>query len=110
MSNGSTVTNASAFKRRSLGKQVLFFIITLSLYGLYWSYVTAKQIDQGTNVSVSPWMVIIPILNLYALWKICKGAEAVTDQSGALLFILFIVFSPISWYMIQSGINKTAGR
>lgn len=108
MSANPTVTDPSAFTRKSLGKQVLFSIITLLLYWIYWVYTTAKQIDQGTNVDVTAWLVFIPIVNLYAIWKICKGAEAVTDQSAPVLFIVWIVFAPISWYWIQSGINRTA--
>jgi hypothetical protein len=35
-----------------------------------------------------------------------RPAEAVTDQSGGLLFVLFL--GPAAWYLIQTGINDAA--
>jgi len=108
----TSVTDPSAFKQGSLGIQVVLFIVTLGLYGLYWYYNVNSQLAAGTDAQFSAGtrtiLSIIPVLGLYWVWQTCNDAEAVTDQSGGLLFVLFIVFSPISWYLIQSGINQTA--
>jgi hypothetical protein len=99
------VTDASAFRRGSLGKQVVLFVITFGFYGLYWMYKTADQLDRGTSSDINPILVIVPF---YGLWIVTDGAEAVTDQSQGVLFLLFLVFGPAAWYLIQSGINEVA--
>ena len=102
------MTDASAFEQKSLGIQVALAIVTLGLYTLYWLYSTAKQLDEGTDESLTPILAIIPVVNLLSIWQVSDAAEAVTDQTKVVLFILFIVFAPISWYWIQSGMNDVA--
>jgi hypothetical protein len=108
----TTVTDPSAFSERSLGKQVLFSIITFGIYIIYWFHITHKQLAKGTDADFSAtWRTIgmfIPIYNFIVLWRDGQDCEAVTDQDGVILFILFIVFSPAAWYLIQTGINGVA--
>ncbi|MBV0902056.1 hypothetical protein KTS37_09680 [Halomicroarcula salina] len=104
------MTDSSAFENGSLGLQVVLFVVTGTLYGLYWLYKTAKQLDEGTDQNLSPILAVIPIVNIIGIWQISNAAEAVTDQSGVVLFVLFVVFGPISWFLIQSGINDTAAN
>lgn len=49
MAETPQVMNRSAFKKGSLGLQVLFTIITFGLYTIYWTYKTAKTLDRGTD-------------------------------------------------------------
>ncbi|WP_380674427.1 DUF4234 domain-containing protein [Salinigranum sp. GCM10025319] len=93
------------FTRDSIGKQVVLFVITLGFYGLYWMYKTADQLDRGTSAHLTPVLVIVPF---YGLWILADGGEAVTDQSQGVLFLLFLVFGPAAWFLIQSGINEIA--
>jgi hypothetical protein len=110
MSGTAQVTDASAFEQKSPGIQVALAIVTLGLYTLYWLYSTAKQLDEGTGESLTPILAIIPVVNLISIWQVSNAAEAVTDQSKIIMFVLFLVFAPISWYWIQSGINEAAAR
>lgn len=107
-----SVTDPSAFKKASLGKQVLFFVVTLGLYGIYWYYSTNKQLSEGTDAEFNPTtrtiLSIIPVVGLLFWWRTCNDCEAVTDQSGLVLFLVGIVFAPATWYLIQSGINSVA--
>ena len=113
MSSGATtVTDSTAFTSRSLGKQVLYSILTLTLYWIYWVHVTHKQLAAGTDADFDPtWRTIgmfIPIYNFLVLWRTSHDSEAMTDQSGPILFLFAIVFVPVFWYLIQSGINEIA--
>jgi hypothetical protein len=98
------ITDPSAFHHGSLGKQVLFTVLTLGIYSLYWWYRTNEQLDAGTSAEISPGLrtigLLIPIYNLIV--------TAVTDQEGLLLFLAFLVFAPIVWYLVQTGINEIA--
>ncbi|MFB6195118.1 MAG: DUF4234 domain-containing protein [Haloplanus sp.] len=61
MAETAQVTDASAFEKRSLGKQAVFAIVTVGLYSLYWFYTTAKQLDEGTDRSLSPRPGVHPV-------------------------------------------------
>lgn len=113
MSDDSTeVTDPSAFRARSLAKQVAFSIISFMIYWIYWIHVTHKQLAAGTSADFNPtWRTIglfIPIYNLVVIWRTCHDCEAVTDQDGPILFLFWIVFVPVFWYLVQSGINEIA--
>jgi hypothetical protein len=99
------VTNESAFTQGSPGKQVVLAIITFGFYGFYWMYKTADQLNNGTDAELNPILVIVPF---YGQWILSNAAEAVTDQDGIILFVLFLLFGPASWFLIQSGINEIA--
>lgn len=106
------VTNTSAFQHRSLGKQVLFAVLTLGLYTIYWYYITLKQLNEGTDAEYNPVLrfvgLFVPILNIVILWWLAQDAEAVVEQDGVLIFLAEIVFPPVVWYLVQSGINDVA--
>jgi hypothetical protein len=100
-----SVTNKSAFSEASLGKQVGLAVVTLGLYALYWMYATAQQLDQGTDANLTPVLALVPF---YGQWIVADAAEAVTDQSSVVLFLLFLFLGPAAWFLIQSGINDAA--
>lgn len=106
------ITDPSVFKKRSLGLQVVLAIVTLGLYTIYWIHITHKQLAEGTSAEFNPVLrtigVFIPIYNLIVIWRTCHDAEAVTDQSGPILFLFWLVFAPVFWFLIQSGFNNIA--
>lgn len=108
MSESVRVTDESAFSKGSLGIQIVLTVVTFGLYTLYWTYSTAKQLDAGTDEDLTPIFGVLPVLNLIAFWQISEASEAVTDQSNIVLFLLFVFFAPVSWYLVQSGINDVA--
>lgn len=111
-SSSEGIVDPSAFRHRSLGMQVIFSILTLGLYTIYWYHITHKQLANGTSADFSPGMrtigLFIPIYNLVVMWRTGHDAEAITDQSGPILFLFQLVFPPAFWYLVQSGFNKIA--
>jgi hypothetical protein len=108
MSAAPEVTDATAFEQKSLGIQVVLTVVTGGLYALYWFYSTASQLDESTNQDLTPILGVIPVVNLISAWQISSAAESVTDQSNIVMFVLFLVLAPVSWYWIQSGMNDVA--
>ncbi|MFP8953324.1 DUF4234 domain-containing protein [Natrialbaceae archaeon A-arb3/5] len=106
------LTNPSAFSVGSLGKQILFAVITLGLYTIYWWYATNKQLNEGTSAEFNPVLrtvgLFIPLVNLYFIWQFSGDTEAVTDMGGVVMFLLYIFVPPAAWYFTQSGINDVA--
>lgn len=110
MSQTVQITDESAFKKGSLGLQVVFTIFTFGLYPIYWTYKTAKMLDRGTNQDLTPILAIIPFVNIISYWQISEAAEPVTEKDAMPVFLLFLFFGIISWYWVQSGINSVASQ
>ena len=60
-------------KRRNLVFIAIVFPLTLGIYGLYWFYSTAEELiktnKQEDNSLLWLLMALIPIVNLFAVWK-----------------------------------------
>jgi hypothetical protein len=102
-------------KRRDMLVQVLLFCITLGIYGIYWFYQTAcemKALAHADEASPGLWTVLlfIPFANFYAHYKYSDLFEEVSEESlnRWILFILWIVFCPAVWFIVQMELNKKA--
>ena len=100
--------------RRNMGVQVLLVIITLGIYSIYWFYGTSKEMIEYKNLNGSAglWTVlyILPWVGIYSWYKQGEAVEALTEGSinKWIMFILWFVFSPASWFITQSELNKRA--
>ena len=104
-------------KHRNMLVQVLLFCVTFGLYGLYWFYVTTDEMKNLLNdPDISPGLLtvlsIVPIVNLYALYKYSDLFEEVADDhtNRWLLFVLWIVFAPAVWFIVQTELSQKAER
>ena len=108
------VTDESAFKQGSMAIQAVLAIVTLGLYAVYWWYDANRQFDAGTDADLDPMvqtvLFVIPLLNVYAIWKFSNAAEGVAGQSAAVLTVLFVLLPPAGWFLVQSGINGIAAE
>lgn len=89
----------------------LLTLVTFGIYGIVWE-VKAKgeMVNQGADIPTS-WLIIVPIANIYWLWKWSAGVEKVTggQLSGVLAFVLMYLAGPIGAAIIQDSFNKSAG-
>lgn len=101
-------------KRRSMGWQVVLVIITLGLYAIYWFYVTSKEMIEYRKLegSAGVWTVLalIPFVQLYAYWKQGGAVEALTEgkYNQLLVFLAWVVFTPVGWFITQTELNTRA--
>lgn len=98
-------------KHRSLAGVFLLNCITLTLYQIYWFFVTKTEMNvlnsQENKVPFFLWF-FIPIINIWWFYRFCKGIEAATK--GALNKWLAF-FAPIIISLIVGiffGITSTA--
>ncbi len=98
-------------KKRNPILVIIFSIITIGIYGLYWMYSTKKEmVELGAEIPTF-WLIIIPLVNIYWLYKYSVGTARVAkkeDNMGLIYFILWIVFSPVSMILTQIELNKLA--
>lgn len=101
-------------KFRNMWVRVLYFILTLGLYGIYWYFVTLEelQVSNGKEKSgcLMTILLFVPIISLVAYWKHSfEYAEFVDDKfPGIAIFILWLVFSPVVWFLVQTDLNRAA--
>jgi predicted nucleic acid-binding Zn ribbon protein len=98
-------------KERNIGMCILYTIITLGIYVIYWFYSTKNEmVELGADIPTF-WLAIIPIVNIYWLYKYYVGLAQVTNKSkdtALIYFILYIVFSPAMLTITQVELNKLA--
>ncbi len=109
--------------RRSVPGQVLLLIGTLGFYGIYWFYVTAKEMHEHQDENITPagnWtlLAILPILNIYAYWKYSQYLGRLNENKypPALLTLLMLLpplgvfVSPIGLAIVQIELNRIAAK
>jgi hypothetical protein len=102
-------------KHRNMLVQVFLFIITCGIYGLYWFYQTTvemKELDNEPDISpgLLTVLLLLPPLNIYSFYKHSQLFEDIADDglSKWILFILWFVFMPAVWFIVQIELNKKA--
>ena len=87
---------------------VLLTFITFGIYGLYWEVSTKIEMKKlGADIPTA-WLIIIPIANLWWIYKYCMGVEKITGGkvSGVLALVLMLVLSFVGMAIIQDAFNK----
>ncbi len=87
---------------------IIFSILTGGLYGIYW-YVQTKEEMKSLGADIpTAWLLIIPIANLYFLYKYSEGFSYYVkkDNSPVPWFLLAIVIEPVFMILIQMELNK----
>jgi len=102
-------------KYRNMFVQVLLFIITFGIYGIYWFYQTACEMKSVTNDQAAEpvlWTILlfIPFASFYACYKHGELYEKVSKEhfSRWLSLLFWIVFSPVVWLLVQMDLNRIA--
>lgn len=86
-------------------------IITLGIYGIVWFVKTKEEMKaQGADIPTA-WLIIVPFVSIWWLWKYSKGVDMVTksEYSAAVSLLLLWFLGSIGMAIIQSGFNKVGG-
>jgi hypothetical protein len=104
-------------KKRNLLGQVGLVIITLGIYVIYWFYKISEEMKfVGKDDSATPglWTVLlfIPIVNIWVYYKFSELYEKISSDrfNKWLLFVLWLVFAPAVWFIVQNEMNKKADQ
>ena len=95
-------------KRRSPILVLVLSIITFGIYALVWYVITKGEMNRRGARIPTALLIIIPLVNIYWLWKFSGGVEKVTrgGMSGAVAFLLLFFLSVIGMAIVQSSLNK----
>jgi hypothetical protein len=97
--------------KRSVISVLVLTPITFGIYGLVWFVKTKREMVQaGADIPTS-WLLILPFINIYWMWKWAGGVDLVTKgkSSQAVSFILVFVLGLIGMAIIQSSFNNLPG-
>jgi PKD repeat protein len=102
--------SSAPIKKRNIFLVYLFSIITFGIYAIYWFVVTRNEINKFGAQIPTPWLLIVPIANLYWLYKYAEGfsAKVKGDNNTILWALLFIFVGIITPGIVQSELNKHA--
>ncbi|HSX47363.1 MAG TPA: DUF4234 domain-containing protein [Patescibacteria group bacterium] len=87
---------------------VVFSIITFGIYAIVWQVKTKNELNSRGATIPTAWLLIVPFVNIWWLWKYSEGVEKATNGnlSAVLSFILLFLLSIIGMAIVQSEYNK----
>jgi Domain of unknown function (DUF4234) len=97
--------------RRSIVAVILLSLVTFGIYSLVWLIKTKNEMKaSGATDIPTGWLLLIPIVNVYWMWKYAGGVEQISGgkTSQAMAFILLFVLGVIGFAILQDGFNKLA--
>ena len=97
-------------KQRSPIAVFLLPFITFGIYSLYWEVKTKGEMNNSGAQIPTAWLIIVPFVNIWWMWKYSEGVEKVTNEklSGVIAFILMLLLGNIGQAIIQDSFNKVA--
>jgi hypothetical protein len=96
------------------GPIAVFFLafFTLGIYGLVWQVKTKGEMNRLGAKIPTAWLIIIPIVSIWWLWKYSEGVELVTkkEMSTVIAFILLFLLGIIGMAIIQNEFNNILAK
>ena len=89
---------------------IVLTMITFGIYAIVWQVKTKNEMNSLGAQIPTAWLLIVPIANLWWMWKYCEGVQQVTrgKQSQVIAFILLWLLSVIGMAILQSSFNEVA--
>src|SRR4051812_11885695 len=96
-------------KTRSPAVVFILSFVTCFIYHIYFLVVTKVEMNERGAEIPTAWLLLVPLVNLYWLWKWAEGVQKVTGFSAVGAFILTWLLGPVGDAVVQSSLNKVAG-
>lgn len=99
---------ATGLQRRDPIMVLVFSLITFGIYGIYWHVMTKLEMNASGTQIPTAWLIIIPIISIWWMWKFSEGIEQVTQgrMTGPIAFLLLFFLGMIGGAIIQDTLNK----
>lgn len=95
-------------KNRNVIAVLLLPFVTFGIYSIYWEVSTKIEMNEKGASIPTAWLLIVPIVNIWWLWKYSEGVEKITNgkSSAVLSFILLFLLGFIGQAIIQDSFNN----
>ncbi|HEY5152840.1 MAG TPA: DUF4234 domain-containing protein, partial [Candidatus Saccharimonadales bacterium] len=99
-------------QQRNPAAVFLLSLITFGIYGLVWEVKTKNELNALGAEIPTAWLLIVPFVNLYWLWKYSEGVEKATDgkTSVVLSFVMLFLLGVIGMAILQNEYNKLGAQ
>lgn len=95
--------------------QLLLMVVTFGLYSFYWFYQTCaelKAVTKDAEAAPTLWTILlfVPFGTIYSFYKQGELFEKACSEklNKWVIFILWLVFPPAVWFLVQRDLNKFA--
>ena len=96
-------------KNRNIFLVYVLMIVTLGIYGIVWTVKTKNEMNRMGAKIPTAWLLIIPIVGIYWMYKYCEGfAHVKKDNNTLLYFALYFFVGFVMPAIVQSELNKHA--
>jgi EamA domain-containing membrane protein RarD len=99
---------------QGIGMLAAFALMLVGVgYSLYWLISTAREMRKNYGAEIpTAWLLIIPFVNIWWMWKYCQGVDKVTEGkiSAPLGLVLIIAVGTIGYAIFQDYFNKLPER
>lgn len=98
------------YKHRNIFAIYIFSLITFGIYSIVWFVKTKNEMNEAGAKIPTAWLIIIPIANLYWMYRYCEGYATVAkkDNNAILWFIVALIAGWIIPAIFQSTFNRLA--
>jgi hypothetical protein len=97
----------TTFKQRSPFGVFVLGILTGGIYQLYWAVQTKSNINRLGGTIPTAWWLIVPIANIWWLWRYSEEVEKVTKGDvGKVFAFIMLIISTIGIAVLQSKYNN----
>lgn len=103
------MSNEEKLKNITWIRLIILSVITFGIYIVYW-FVLLKRtlVERGETDLPTSWLFIIPIANLYIMWRVYQSLEKLSDGklNALMLMLISVVFAPASVVIIHDWALK----
>lgn len=95
-------------KERSVAGVIILSLFTFGIYALIWHVKTKNEmVNAGADIPTA-WLLIVPIANLYWIWKWCGGIELISREkmTAPVAFLLHALLPLIGMAILQDTMNR----
>ncbi|WP_345763202.1 DUF4234 domain-containing protein [Diaminobutyricibacter sp. McL0608] len=92
-------------KRRSPAAVFFLPFLTLGIYWIVWLATTRGELTTRDARIPTTWFYILPIVNIWWLWKFSAGIAHITGRSTLAPFALLFLLGNIGATFVQAGLN-----
>jgi hypothetical protein len=96
--------------QRSPAAVFFLSLITFGIYSIVWQVKTKNELNKLGAEIPTAWLLIVPLANLYWIWKYAEGVEQVSKGkvTAVLTLILLLLLSIVGMAILQGEFNKLA--
>jgi hypothetical protein len=98
--------------KRSVAAVVVLSLFTCGIYLLVWLVKTKREMVRAGADIPTTWLLLVPIANIWQIWKWCGGVEHVTRGrlTQPVAFLIRVFLHVIGVAIIQAELNKAIDR